>query len=129
MPTSRTRRRTARLATAALVVGVLYGGWVLSLFASASEGAVPDPSRIPLPAGAEVFSEERGCASGGCWITISARPPSGQTPADMAKEIGATPRLELRGNIVNPRPVKVWAEVDGDTLTLRADYWSMTYVP
>jgi hypothetical protein len=35
---------------------------------------VPDVSRLALPAGAEVISETRDCASGGCWIDVVVTP-------------------------------------------------------
>ena len=90
---------------------------------------MPDVSRLAFPAGSEVVSEIRDCASGGCWIDIAVRPPDGQTPEDLARELGATPQLQLPGNIADPRTVWVWAEPGADELNLRADYWSRRYVP
>lgn len=90
----------------------------------ATEGDVPDASRIPLPAGSEVVSRDRECASGGCWITLTVRPPSGQTPTALAEAIGATPKLEVAGHILDPRSFSVWAKPGAETVLLRADYWA-----
>lgn len=90
---------------------------------------MPDFSRLALPLGAEVVTESQGCASGGCWIDLVVRPPDGQSPEDLANELGATPQLQLPGNLLDPRTVSVWAEPDADSLKLRADYWSQRYVP
>jgi hypothetical protein len=90
---------------------------------------VPDVSRLALPAGAEVISETRDCASGGCWIDVVVTPPDGQSPEDLAAELGATPQVQLPGNIFDPRSVWVRAEPGGDVLKLRADYWSQEWVP
>ena len=126
-------RRTQGIVTLAIagvvLLGVLYMARVLLLFAGATEGDVPDAARLQLPAGAEVIRQAEDCASGGGWVTLRVRPPSGQSPEDLAAEIGATPQLEIAGNLLDPRPVWVWAEPSAATLSLRVDYWSRKYIP
>jgi hypothetical protein len=129
VPSTRGKRVVGGVVVAAVVLGTLYLGWALLLFAGSTEGDVPDVSRLALPVGSEVVSETRDCASGGCWIDVVVRPPDGQSPEDLAVELGAAPQLQLRGNIVDPRTVWVWAEPGVDELKLRADYWSRRYVP
>lgn len=112
-----------------VLLGVLYIARAILLFAGAAEGDVPAASRLYLPAGAEVIGQAQDCASGGCWITLTVQPPVGQTPEDLAAELGATPQLELAGNFLDPRPVWVWAEPSAATLSVRVDYWSQKYIP
>lgn len=68
-------------------------------------------------------------ASAGCWIEITVRPVPGSSPQELAEEIGATPQLEIPGNLVDPRTIWVRAEPGGSFLTLQADYFSQTWVP
>lgn len=112
-----------------LLVVVFLGGRYLWLTMMATEGDVPAASAIPLPADAEILSEERGCASGGCWIEIEVLPAPGSSPQELAEEIGATPQLEIPGNLLDPRTIWVWAEPGSSVLTLRADYFSQEWVP
>lgn len=124
------RRRAVRaVALVVVVLALLYAVRVAWLFMNATEGDVPAPSALPLPAGTEILSESRDCASGGCWIAIDVRPPSGQTPEGLAEDMGATPQLEVPGNVLDPRTIWVWAEPRGSVLTLRADYFSQEWVP
>lgn len=57
------------------------------------------------------------------------RPVPGSSPQELAEEIGATPQLEIPGNLVDPRTIWVRAEPGGRFLTLQADYFSQTWVP
>ena len=129
MPKTRAPRGALVAAVAVVLAGAAYLLWVFALTLGASEGDIPDASRIELPAGAEIIGEESGCASGGCWVTITVRPPAGQSAEELATEIGATPQLDLAGNVFDPRTVRVWATPSGGTLSLRADYWSEHYIP
>jgi len=123
-------RRTVRVVVLVVVaLALLYAFRTAWLVMTATEGDVPAASALPLPAGSEILDESRDCASGGCWITLEVRPPSGQTPEDLAADIGATPQLELPGNVIDPRTIWVWAEPGGDVLVLRADYFSQKWVP
>ena len=76
-----------------------------------------------------MIGQAHDCASGGCWVTLSVRPPDGQTPEDLAADTGATPQLELPGNLFDPRSIRVWGEPAAGTLSLRMDYWSEKYIP
>lgn len=130
MTMTRKRRTTVVVVSAVVVALVLvYLVRVLWLFMVATEGDVPDASAIPLPAGAQIVNEERDCASGGCWVSVDVRPPDGQSPKELAAEIGATPQLELPGNVLDPRSVWLSAQPGDGILTIRADYWSSKYVP
>lgn len=129
MPAPRRGRLIAVTLVGVAIVAVGYLTWVFLLSIGTTEGDVPDRSRIDLPAGAEVIGEDRGCASGGCWLTLTVRPPAGQSALELAEEIGATPQLELPGTVLDPRTVRVWAEPSGGTLSLRADFWSQKHVP
>lgn len=124
-----TRRVCRAVVLAILVLALLYAGRVACLFMGATEGDVPPASAVPLPAGTEILSESCECASGGCWLTIEVRPPSGRTAEDLAERIGATPQLEVPGDMIDPRTTWVWAQPRGGVLTLRADYFSQEWVP
>lgn len=123
-------RRTVRIVILVVVVlALFYAARAAWLFAGATEGDVPAVSAVPLPAGTEILSESRDCASGGCWVMIEVRPPSGQSPKDLAADMGATPQLEVTGNVIDPRTIWVWAEPGNSVLTLQADYFSQKWAP
>lgn len=111
------------------VLALLYGARVIWLFMGATEGDIPAASALPLPAGTEVLTETHDCGSGGCWAVYSIRPPAGQSPEELADAMGASPQMAIRGHIVDPRTIWVWAEPGDDELTLRADYFSQTWTP
>lgn len=117
------------LITIAVVLVLLYAGRVAWLFVMADEGDVPPASVIPLPAGAEILGESEGCGSGGCTLTVTVRPPAGQSADDLAIEIGATPQLLVSGNLWDPRTVSVFARPAGGILNLNLDYSSTEWVP
>ncbi|SEE78656.1 hypothetical protein [Ruania alba] len=125
-----TRKRAVWIgAAAALVLCTLtYAGHVLLLVVGAREGDVPPASAIPLPDDAQVVSEELDCGSGGCWLTVEVRPADGQSPDELATEVGSAPSLELTGNVLDPRTTYLWGEADGDVLSIQASYWSRTPV-
>lgn len=127
---TRTRRSVAwaiaAIAGCALLLYGLYVGW-LSIMAT--EGDVPSASSIPLPAGAEILSEDKSCGSGGCTLVLVVAPPDGQSPADLAIELGVTPQLRLPGNLLDPRTVNVSGSAGDQTLQLWADFFSTEYVP
>lgn len=117
------------IGVAALVGVALFGLYLARLFVLhtfASEGDVPSSSSIALPTGAEISSESRDCASGGCWITLEVQPPSGQTPHELAAQLGLTPDAERPGNFWDPRTIWLSAEPGVSVLEIRADYWSGT---
>lgn len=107
-----------------LVLALLYAGRVFWLNVMATEGDVPPASVLPLPTGAEIVDENTGCGSGGCATTFTVLPPAGQSPEDLAEEIGASIQLEIPGTFFDPRTVTVSARPDGSVLHLVADYWS-----
>lgn len=129
MPQTRAGRIAVAAAAGTGLFAIAYSAWALFLLSGATEGAVPDISRIGLPAQVDIVDETRECASGGCWVTITVRPPAGQSAEELASEIGASPQLELPGSIFDPRTVWVWAEPVAGDLALRADYWSQQHAP
>ncbi|HWS50374.1 MAG TPA: hypothetical protein VN241_05150 [Microbacterium sp.] len=127
---TRSRRKLwAAIAVVIVVLAVLYAGRLWWMSAMATEGAVPPASAIPLPAGVEIRGESSDCASGGCWATLTLRPPAGQSPEALAEEMGATPQLAIPGNFFDPRTIWVSARPAGSLLLLTADYWSQEWVP
>ncbi|MGI6877454.1 hypothetical protein [Microbacterium sp. gxy059] len=124
-------RRTAWILLIVLV-GVLAMAYVVRLgwlTMMATEGDVPPSSAVELPAGATVPGESSDCASGGGWTTLTVDPPPGQTPEDLAEELGATPQLRIPGDFFDPRTVSVSANTSGVALVLTLDYWSQEWVP
>ncbi|MGX6606508.1 hypothetical protein ACWKSP_30940 [Micromonosporaceae bacterium Da 78-11] len=110
-----------------VVLGVLVGAWVLwflTLLAFASEvGALPPKSRLPdVPAGATVVGQGEECGSGGCWLTVTLTPAAGQSPADLAREMGLTKELSRPPTLLDPAFVSVGAEPRGDRLVVHATY-------
>lgn len=131
MSSAAAKRRTVAWAVcvSALVVALLYGGRVAWLSMMATEGDIPASSSVPLPSGATIVSEERSCASGGCWAVLQVEPPDGQSAEDLATTLGATPQLQIAGNLFDPRTINVWGEPNGRMLELRVDYFSQRWVP
>lgn len=103
---------------------MLVGARLAFLSAFATEGDVPPTASVSLPAGSEVVAEEKECASGGCWVVLSVRPPDGMSPHDLATSLGTTPQARQRGTLWDPRTVNLSSEVDGEFLVVRADYWT-----
>lgn len=122
------RLRTAIVVIAVLIV-VFYVARSLWLTASVAEGAVPNAAAVPLPRGAEIVSSEVSCASGGCRHILHVRPPEGQTPSDLAEQIGATPTLRIAPNLFEPRTTWITATEIGGVLELDLDYWSGDAAP
>ncbi|MBQ3358881.1 MAG: hypothetical protein IJG47_08285 [Microbacterium sp.] len=125
------RRRVARnvLTLSAVALVLLYGVRVGWLFMMADEGDTPPLSSIPIPANAQVIAQSESCGSGGCSTTFTIRPPVGQTPEQLAEEMGATPQLAVPGNAWDPRTIWVFARPSAGTLKLVTDYTSSEWVP
>ncbi|WP_404561366.1 hypothetical protein [Curtobacterium sp. AB7] len=111
------------------LIALLAGVRLVSLSVFATEGDVPPAASVSLPAGSELIAEEKECASGGCWAVLSVRPPNGTSPEDLATSLGMTPQARQRGTLWDPRTVNLSAEVDGELLIIRADYWSREATP
>ncbi|MEU8419269.1 hypothetical protein AB0C15_00135 [Micromonospora sp. NPDC048835] len=127
--TSRTpprRRRKHVLVAAAVTVGVLSCLWVLwflTLRVFSSEGALPPKSRIPeMPAGASVVDEGKECASGGCWWQLTLAPAAGQTPEELAREMGLTEEQSLPPTLFDPASVYVGADPREGKLIIHVGY-------
>jgi hypothetical protein len=126
-----TRKRVAWIIAAVVVSAVfLYGLRVAWLWMMATEGDdVPPASSISLPVGANILREDTTCGSGGCALVLEVMPPSGQSPTELARTLGATPQFRLPGNLLDPRTIYVVGEPGDEVLRLRADYFSGDYVP
>ncbi|MGC4880564.1 hypothetical protein ACLQ26_30345 [Micromonospora sp. DT43] len=121
------RRRTKRVLVAVSVtVGLLSCLWVLwflSLRVFGDEGALPPKSRLPeVPAGASVVDESTECASGGCWRQLTLAPAAGQTPEDLAREMGLTEEQSLPPTLFDPGSVYVGARVAEGRLIVHLGY-------
>lgn len=123
------RAMWAALTVTAVLLALFYGARVAWLTVMATEGDVPPASSVPLPEGAEILHDDIGCASGGCWVTFTVRPPDGQSPEELAEEMGATPQMSVPGTFWDPRTVWVSARPAGSVLNLVVDYWSTKWVP
>lgn len=106
------------------VLALVYALWVAYLFMGATEGDVPDASLVPvIPAGAQVLSERVECGSGGCWWEVRLRPADGRTASDLAEQMGVTEQVRIRGNLLDPRTVRVESSVAGNELRISLRYW------
>ncbi|MET7948941.1 hypothetical protein [Micromonospora sp. NPDC005324] len=127
--TSRTalRRRTKRtLVAVSVMLGLLSCLWCLSflwLQMSKTEGALPPESRMPrVPPGATVADKSMECASGGCWRTITLVPAAGQSPEDLAREMGLSEELRLPPTVFDPATVYVGARPKDGELIVHVGY-------
>lgn len=100
-----------------------YAAWVGYLAVMASEGAVPPRSRVPdVPSGARVVSETTECASGGCWRQLLLRPGAGQSPEELAAEMGVAEEKRHPFRALDPHAVTVGSRVAGDRLSIYVQY-------
>ncbi|WP_433262278.1 hypothetical protein ACQPWR_22430 [Micromonospora vinacea] len=127
--TSRTalRRRTRRtLVAVSVTLGLLSCLWVLSflwLQVFKTEGSLPPKWRMPeVPPGATVADESMECASGGCWRTITVVPAAGQSPEDLAREMGLSEELSLSPTLFDPASVYVGADPREGRLIVHVGY-------
>lgn len=100
------------------LLSCLWVLWFLWLQVFGTEGALPPMSRMPeVPAGATVTEKSMECASGGCWRTITIVPAAGQSPRDLAHEMGLSEEQSLPPTLLDPRSVSVRARpVEGELL-------------
>ncbi|WP_327041372.1 hypothetical protein OG400_30000 [Micromonospora ureilytica] len=127
--TSRTplRRRTKHVLVAVSVtLGLLSCLWVLSflwLQVFKTEGSLPPKSRMPeVPSGATIADESMECASGGCWRTITVVPAAGQSPEDLARQMGLSEDLSLPPTLFDPASVYVGADPKEGKLLVHVGY-------
>ncbi|WP_129784786.1 hypothetical protein [Promicromonospora panici] len=82
-----TRARTVVRGVAALAVVAAVGLVLPPLALALDESAMPPASALPaLPDGARVTAEDMGCASGGCWLELTAQGPAGMSGEELAAE-------------------------------------------
>lgn len=109
-----------------VTLGLLSCLWVLSflwLQVFKTEGSLPPKWRIPeVPPGATVADESRECASGGCWRTITVMPAAGQSPEDLAREMGLSEDLSLSPTLFDPASVYVGADPREGRLIVHVGY-------
>lgn len=118
------RRRIVLVVTVVIAAVVLsYLGRVAVLFLGAHEGDVPSASLIPEPpTGVQVVSEGKECASGGCWWQVVLQPAQGQSPANLAAEMGVATERRLSGDFLDPRPVNLWSSATATELRVYVSY-------
>lgn len=119
------RQRRSVIVAAAILFAVIAAFAVrfIGLAVFATEGDVPAASSLHFPDGSVVEHEGIECASGGCWATVSVRPPEGMTPDELSRELGTTPQSHIPGTLWDPRTVNLSSESRGRLLIVRADYW------
>ncbi|MCG5473132.1 hypothetical protein LADH09A_001020 [Micromonospora sp. LAH09] len=109
-----------------VAVGLLSCLWVLGflrLQVFGTEGALPPDSRIPtVPPGASIVDEGMECASGGCWRRITVQPAAGQTPEDLAHDMGLTEEQSLSPTLFDPGSVYVGARAKEGKLIINVGY-------
>lgn len=109
-----------------VTLGLLSCLWVLSflwLQVFKTEGSLPPKWRIPeVPPGATVADESMECASGGCWRTITVMPAAGQSPEDLAREMGLSEDLSLSPTLFDPASVYVGADPREGRLIVHVGY-------
>ncbi|BBH70872.1 hypothetical protein ACTI_75570 [Actinoplanes sp. OR16] len=103
------------------VVVVLAGCLFLSLFAD--EGAMPPKSRIPaVPAGATVVEETKLCGSGGCWWSVTVEPAAGQTPEELAQQMGVASERTEPATVTDWRSVTVGSTIRDGLVVVHVGY-------
>lgn len=119
-------RRWAKYALVAVsaVLGLLLAMWALRFpLLALDEGALPPKSRIPhMPADATVLEETEACGSGGCWWLITVKPPAGQSPEELARDMGLSEKRREPATLLDPGAVYVGAEARGDELVIHVGY-------
>ncbi|WP_436532841.1 hypothetical protein [Actinoplanes sp. HUAS TT8] len=101
----------------------LWGAKFVYLVALGDEGSMPPQSRIPqVPAGATVVSQEKSCGSGGCWWEVTVQPPAGQSPEELARQMGLGNEQEKAPTLTDPGSVYVGATAVGGQLKIHVGY-------
>lgn len=121
--TSSRRGIAAAIAAVAVAVALLALAWVVVLEIGRTEGDTPSASSLRLPEGASVVAEDRQCGSGGCWLVLEVRPPSGVTPDALATSLDLTPCGSIPGTLVDYRGISLHAEPGVATLEVTLSYW------
>ncbi|WP_454859012.1 hypothetical protein [Promicromonospora soli] len=81
------RARTVVSGVVVLAVLAVVGLVLPPLSLAVDETAMPPASALPaLPDGARVTAEGMGCASGGCWLELTAQGPAGMSGEELAAE-------------------------------------------
>lgn len=105
------------------VLALAYAVWAGYLALMASQGSVPPRSRIPdITSGAQIASDTKECASGGCWRQIVLTPAPGQSPHDLAVEMGVADAKRHPWLLLDPHSVEVGSQINGDELSIYVQY-------
>jgi hypothetical protein len=101
---TRTVLRLLRVAVSLLIVaGFLWSLCFAWIRLSSEEGAMPPRWRIPeVPAGATVLDDGMDCASGGCWWSLTLRPPPGRSPEELRRQMGLETEEEPAPTLTDP---------------------------
>lgn len=119
----RVPRTVVAVGAVVVILAALYGARVGLLYLGADEGDVPAVSDIPAAgSGAALVDTRQDCGSGGCWLHVEYRPAPGQTPEELAAEMGLSQPNRVPGTFLDPRTVTVSATTVGDRLQVTASY-------
>lgn len=116
------------VATVAVVLAIgaaLLLGRSALLTLSATEGDAPTAEDMHFPEPAVVTATSKDCGSGGCWTTFTLEPVAGTTTDELEAAIGDS----VPGTLLDPRSITVTVQRDGDSLTVRGDYWTEDVAP
>jgi hypothetical protein len=122
--TTRTAQRLTRVAVClVLLAGCLWSLSFVGIFLFKDEGLLPPKWRIPeVPPRVSVLADDKSCASGGCWWTLTLRPPAGQSPEDLKRQLGLETAQELLPTLTDPGYVTRSAEISKGDVIVRVRY-------
>ena len=116
-------RTVIAISVALGVLALLYLARLGLLFIGADEGDIPSAALIPAaPTGAQILSEGKECATGGCWWAVVVTPSDGQSLEDLAADMGVVEEQHLPGNFWDPRTITLGSQVVPDGLSVYVRY-------
>jgi hypothetical protein len=123
MTTRTTRRLTLVAVCTVLLAGCLWSLSFVWILLFKEEGLLPPRWRIPeVPPGVSVLADDENCASGGCWRTLTLRPPAGQSPEVLKRRLGLETAQELPPTLTDPGYVARSAEISKGDVIVRVRY-------
>lgn len=117
------KRAVVAVAVAAVLASCLWGAGFLQLALSGDDGPLPPRWRVPVvPAGVTVVEDTKMCGSGGCWWSLTLQPVAGQTPEELAREMGvASERVEPM-TLTDPGRVTVGSNIRAGRVVVYVGY-------
>ncbi|WP_433789401.1 hypothetical protein [Actinoplanes sp. CA-252034] len=122
--TTRTVLRVIRAAALVVITaGFLWSVRFAWLYVFSDEGAMPPQWRVPpVPAGATVLEDGMQCASGGCWWSLTLKPPPGRTPEEMRWQMGLETEERLGPTLTDPGYVLRGAHIRQGNVVVYVSY-------